>query len=269
MAARTHAPGRPPAAGGGAGAAAGERLFGLLFRLASGCGKLPLAGAALLVLAARVGPALAPGAPVGAPPAPPALAGAVTAGADGALAPDAALIDGVLAKRAPDLGLTLRRQLGAAIAEESRRAGYDPLLVLAIIDVESDFEQEAVSEKGARGLMQIKPSTLHFLAEREGLRLTPGEVAADPALTVRLGIRYLRDLHTRFRDLDLALMAYNAGPARIWEAKKAGDLEPFQRYPRAVRRDFRRFREGEGLGGDWALAQRAPPEGAAPVAVTR
>jgi soluble lytic murein transglycosylase len=230
-------------------------VFRLLFRLAAGCGKLPLLAVALLVVTARLGPALLPA----------AAAPVVEAAAPEALSPDAALIDAVLAKRAPDLGLTLRRQLGGAIAEEARNAGYDPLLVLAIIDVESDFAEEAVSDKGARGLMQIKPSTLHFLAEKQGLRLAREEVAADPALCVRLGIRYLRDLHNRFRDLDLALMAYNAGPARIREAMKAGDVERYRRYPRAVRRDFRRFREGEGLGGDWALAQRAPgPEGVVP-----
>ncbi len=73
---------------------------------------------------------------------------------------------------------------------------------------------------------------------------------------MRLGIRYLRSLHERFGDLDLALMAYNAGPARIRAAMKSGELDFFRRYPAAVRRDFRRFREGAGLGGDWALAQR-------------
>jgi soluble lytic murein transglycosylase-like protein len=211
----------------------------------AGCAKLPLLAGLVLVLAARVGDTLEALAP---PVAPELVAEAPSA--------DLAIIDAVLVKRAPSFGLTLRRQLGQAISEEARKANYDPLLVLAIIDVESDFLEGAVSEKGARGLMQIKPSTLHFLAEKQGLRLSREEVAADPALCVRLGIRYLRNLHDRFGDLDLALMAYNAGPERIRQVIKSGELEVFRRYPRAVRRDFRRFREGEGLGGDWALAQR-------------
>ena len=81
-------------------------------------------------------------------------------------------------------------------------------------------------------------------------------MAADPALCVRLGIRYLRTLQVRFGDLDLALMAYNAGPTRIRAAQQAHELEGFRFYPALVRREFRRFREGVGLGGDWALAQR-------------
>src|SRR3954468_18218792 len=206
-----------------------------------GCSALPLAGALMCVRGARIGPLLPAEAPVQAPDAL-------------VRSSDAAKIDAVLAKRAPELGLTLRGQLGAAIAEEARRAGFDPLLVVAIIDVESDFDEEAVSARGARGLMQIKPSTLQELAERQGLKLTRDEVTADPALCVRLGIRYLKQLHQSFGDLELALMAYNAGPARIRKAMKDGDLESFRRYARLVRRDFRRFREGEGLGGDWALA---------------
>lgn len=222
-------------------------MFRWLHALGAGCGKLPLVAGVALVLSARAVPLIAP------PEAP----RAVEASRFQVTPPDASLIDAVLAKRAPELGLTLRRQIVHAIAEEAGSAGYDPLLILAIIDVESDFTEEAVSEKGARGLMQIKPSTLHFLAEKEGLRLSREEVTADPALCVRLGIRYLRSLQERFKgDLDLALMAYNAGPTRIRTAIKENDLERFKRYPRAVRRDFRRFREGHGLGGDWSLAQR-------------
>lgn len=225
-----------------------RRLLAFLHRSTESCGAVPLVGAVVLLVCARLVPTFLP---VSAP----ALA-AVPAGVD---ASDLALISTVLEKRAPELGLTLRQQVSVAVAEEAAYAGYDPLLILAIIDVESDFAEAAVSEKGARGLMQIKPSTLHFLAKKEGLRLSKDEVASDAALGVRLGIRYLRELQDRFAgNLDFALMAYNAGPHRIRLAIKEGpkSMEYFRRYPRLVKRDFRRFREGEGLGGDWALAHR-------------
>jgi soluble lytic murein transglycosylase len=222
-----------------------RRLLFQLHALSSHCAVLPLVAGVLLLGAARVEGVLKVRAPG------PRVAVSVEA------APDQALIDAVLAKRAPELGLTLRTQVGRAIAEEAHRAGYDPLLVLALINVESEFDEGAVSSRGARGLMQIQPVTLQFIVEREGLRLSPEEVASDPALCVRLGIRYLRSLQDRFGgDLELALMAYNAGPDRIRQAFRAKDLEPFRFYPRRVKRGFVRFRTGEGLAGDWALAQR-------------
>jgi soluble lytic murein transglycosylase len=222
-----------------------RRLLFQLHALSSHCAVLPLVAGLLLLGAARVEGV------VRAPPVQPKVE--VSVGA----APDEALIDSVLAKRAPELGLTLRTQVGRAIAEEASRAGYDSLLVLALINVESEFDEGAVSSRGARGLMQIRPSTLQFLTEKEGLRLSSEEVAADPALCVRLGIRYLRSLQDRFGgDLELALMAYNAGPDRIRQAFRARELDPFRFYPRRVKRQFLRFRTGEGLVGDWALAQR-------------
>jgi soluble lytic murein transglycosylase len=226
-----------------------SHLFRYLHRLSSGCGTVPLLGVLALVGVARF-------AVIWAGDGPRMVPSSVTAAER--LPEDFELIDSVLTRRAPELGLTLRRQIGIAIAEEARSAGYDPLLVLAIIDVESDFEEAAISNKGARGLMQIKPSTLHYLAQREGLRLSREEVASDPSLGVRLGIRYLRWLNDRFGNLDLALSAYNAGPTRIRQAMRDGSIESFRHYPSLVRRDFRRFREGVGLAGEWALALREP-----------
>lgn len=221
-----------------------RRFFHFLHAISAGCGRLPLWGALALVAVSRLGAALTP------PPKPPV---AVKAAPN----PDLVTIEKVLAVRAPDLGLTLRQQLAQAVNEEALRAGYDPMLILAIIDVESDFDRDALSNKGARGLMQIQPTTLKFVAAQEGLRLTRAEIAADPSVQVRLGVRYLKQLQDRFGgNLDLALMAYNAGPRKIHNAARRHRLAQFQEYPSRVRRDFRHFRRHAGLDTDWALAQR-------------
>ncbi len=167
-------------------------------------------------------------------------------------------IDQVLAKKALGLGMVARKQVAIAIAEESRRAGFDPLMILALIDVESDYQDDAVSPVGAKGLMQIRPTTLYFLAQKEGLRLSYDEVERDPALRVRLGVRYLKTLSDQCGgNLTLALMAYNMGPNKLREKIKAKDLESYRGYPLAIQREYVTLRTGLGLGGDWTLASRA------------
>jgi soluble lytic murein transglycosylase-like protein len=171
--------------------------------------------------------------------------------------PDFERIDAVLRARAPGWGVLLRSHVAEAIAEESERAGFDPLLVLAIISVESEFQEAAVSIVGAKGLMQVRPTTLFFVAEREGLRLSPREIESDPSLNVRLGVRYLKSMCEQFRgNLDVALMAYNAGPTRIFGAVRERNLEPFQNYVRAVRTRYSMLKLQHGEPGDWALASR-------------
>lgn len=171
---------------------------------------------------------------------------------------DFQVIDAVLARRAPGMGMVLRKQVAVAIAEEAHHARFDPLLILGLIDVESDFQEVAISPMGAKGLMQIRPTTLYFLAQTEGLRLSREEVSKDPSLCVRLGIRYLRSLYIQFRNLDLALMAYNMGPNKLLGQIKLKDLEQYRGYPRAVRREFLTLRHGLRLDGDWAVAMRTP-----------
>jgi Transglycosylase SLT domain len=83
----------------------------------------------------------------------------------------------------------------------------DPDLVNSVIHAESGFNAHAVSPKGARGLMQLMPSTANQLGVND---------AFDPQANVTGGSRYLRELLERYNfDLVKALAAYNAGPERV------------------------------------------------------
>lgn len=119
------------------------------------------------------------------------------------------------------------------VLEESGAAALDPRVVLAVIRVESGFHPRAVSPAGALGLMQLMPPTLREVTARSGLGADP----FDPVGNVRAGVRYLTELVAAFGDLELALMAYNAGPARIRAHLRAGGIPVrFHRYPRDVLR---------------------------------
>ena len=93
----------------------------------------------------------------------------------------------------------------------SASAAYhlDPDLVNSVIHAESGFNSHAVSPKGARGLMQLMPSTASALGVSD-------KDAFDPQANVSGGSRYLRELLERYNfDLVKALAAYNAGPERV------------------------------------------------------
>lgn len=151
-----------------------------------------------------------------------------------------------------------RLRLATAIAEEADEAKLDPLFVLAVIQVESGFDLDAVSDRGALGLMQVKPSTLRREAERSNLDLIDPD---DPVLNVRAGIRYYRRLLDAFRqNHDLALMAYNAGPQRISRLRRAegGVPERFRGYARRVHAELRRLR-ADGASRVALTEDAAPP----------
>ena len=103
-----------------------------------------------------------------------------------------------------------------------KHAGANDLpvaLVEAVIRYESAGDARAVSDKNAKGLMQITPITERELLRR--LKIPAGDLF-DPEYNVRLGTAYLRILLDRFGgDLYLALAAYNAGPTRVQKTRKA------------------------------------------------
>lgn len=116
-------------------------------------------------------------------------------------------------------------KLAEVIHRESFRYGYDPRFVLALIIVESSFYNRAVSSKGAKGLMQLRPFVARSLAEEMGLVWEEGAIY-DPEINVRIGLYYLSKLMARFQDVHVALVAYNFGPTYIERQIEQGHPVP-------------------------------------------
>lgn len=157
-----------------------------------------------------------------------------------------ARIEVLLEERAPEMSETVRRRVARAVVEESRAAGLDPLLCAAIIDVESGFDAGALSNRGARGLMQLRPSTMAGEAARQGMAAGDPH---DPVVNVRIGIRYFRRLVATFQREDRALMAYNAGPNRIgsYLIREGRIPARFREYPSRVFAERQRLRRALGV----------------------
>ena len=146
-------------------------------------------------------------------------------------------------------------RISDVILDAASWARLDPVLILAIIEVESAFDLQARSNRDARGLMQVRPATLWREAERAGL---VGDDPYEPGLNVRAGASYFRRLVDAFGMNDVALMAYNAGPNRILAHLRAGGIpERYLEYPRRVRAAEARLRAA--LSAPPALASRDAP----------
>lgn len=114
---------------------------------------------------------------------------------------------------------------GGTIRQSAQDHGVDALLVAAIIEAESSFDPCAISSQGAVGLMQVMPATAGSFAL---------ESLSDPDLNIDIGTGYLRHLLDLYEgDLELALAAYNAGPANV---RRYGGLPPFRETHRYVER---------------------------------
>jgi soluble lytic murein transglycosylase len=143
--------------------------------------------------------------------------------------------------RMPSLDIDAAAALAAVVRVESEAAGLDPLLVMAVIGVESAWTPAAVSERGARGLMQMRKVAL--AGEERNAGLAPGDVH-EPLHNIRMGVRYLARMIDVFGGEDLGLIAYNTGPTRLSSYLQAvGEVpDSLWSYVRKVRREERKLR---------------------------
>jgi soluble lytic murein transglycosylase-like protein len=143
------------------------------------------------------------------------------------------VVDEVLA---PTFAGTDVRALAIAAAQ---RHGLDPNLVLAVVAVESGFQPDAVSHKGAQGLMQLMPGTAKDLGVTD---------AMDPAQNLDGGTRYLRMLIAKYNgDVGRALAAYNAGPEAV---KRHGGVPPYRETHHYIDRVLKRYESARAKGSE-------------------
>lgn len=103
-----------------------------------------------------------------------------------------------------------------------REFGMEKELVYALIKTESNFKEDALSGKGAKGLMQLQEETAVWCAEKMGFEVFDVENIFDPETNIRIGVWYISYLIDELGSEDLAIIAYNAGINRVREWKKEG-----------------------------------------------
>lgn len=113
---------------------------------------------------------------------------------------------------------------GETIADVGARYEVDPLLIASVAEAESSFRVDAVSPKGALGLMQVMP-----------YHVEDGVEPFDPAVNLELGTELLAELSSRYGGrLDLALAAYHAGPGAVERYRGVPPYASTQRYVERV-----------------------------------
>ena len=126
----------------------------------------------------------------------------------------------------PDLGVWVARYAQRESAAILPFIGYpiidvpngdpEPALLLAIARQESNFNPNAISHAGARGVMQLMPATARQVARQNRLQYSRSRLTEDPSYNIRLGRSYLADMLKKFEgSYVLAVAAYNAGPQAV------------------------------------------------------
>ncbi|MGE8201969.1 lytic transglycosylase domain-containing protein [Variovorax sp. 2RAF20] len=124
----------------------------------------------------------------------------------------------------------------SALRDASNKHDIDYELLQALVATESGFDAQAVSPKGAMGLMQLMPATAQRYGVSADKRVTIEKKLFDPRINIAAGSRYLRDLIAMFPgQIELALAAYNAGEGAVQRAgNKIPNYKETQNYVQTV-----------------------------------
>lgn len=139
--------------------------------------------------------------------------------------------------------------LSPVIDEAADVADIDSALLMAVIDVESAGNPQAVSPKGATGLMQLMPGT--------GARHGASDLF-DARQNVTAGARYLKELMRQFGDLSLVLAAYNAGEGAV--QKYGGQIPPYAETMSYVPKVLARYRWYRAMASSTGTASASAEE---------
>ena len=160
------------------------------------------------------------------------------------------LIIGVFKIQTPISRMIYRTDYSEYVYKYSEENNIDPYLVFAIIKAESNFNKEAVSKSGAIGLMQLMEETAKEVAQNKNLKNFTKEDLYIPEKNIMLGVTYFKELLRRYNNINVALVAYNAGIGVVdnWIKQKILDKDgnnieniPYKEtnmYVRKILRDY-------------------------------
>ncbi len=143
-------------------------------------------------------------------------------------------------KKLPKGFKSLSWSVSHAIMTESKKHGFDPYFVMAVISGESSFNPRAIGPVGEIGLMQIRSSTGKWMAEKIGMKWKGDSTLRNPVENIRLGTAYLAWLRLKFpKNSQHYLAAYNMGAKSVKNALNR-NIQP-KDYPRHVMKRYLAF----------------------------
>jgi soluble lytic murein transglycosylase len=129
--------------------------------------------------------------------------------------------------------------ISRVVYEESANHGLDYRLVLALMKIESNFKDDAISSMGARGLLQVKPSLAKFIAQDMGIKWEGYRTLDKPDSNIRIGIHFFSQLIKDFENINTALRAYNMGPTKVKELSQ-DNMQSTKGFPGLVMDEYRK-----------------------------